>query len=102
MKLPLIRLGETLELVERMKGDADIAPPLRYKLSAIYVVLTTTSEILAPLLTGEWEEDKWIEPGHSLDFEGLTLEELESLPDLDPKTMRVLLRITKGRTPSTA
>ncbi len=94
MKLPMIRLGETLDTLEMLKGDVGVTPILQFSLQKIYTVLRQSGDIASPLLTGEWEDDKWLEAAYSLEFEGLTVSQLESLPDLSPKTMRVLLRIT--------
>lgn len=96
MNLPLIRLGETLELLERLKGDVEITPPLRYKICSVYAVLRSTSEMVAPLLSGEWEKDSWLEHENSLDFTGLSHKDLEGLPDMTPGELRTILRITTG------
>ncbi len=94
MKLPLIRLGETIDALENMKGDAAIAPPLRYRLNCIYTTLRQSADALSPLLTGEWENDKWIEGYESLEFTGLNYKELDQFPDMTPNQFRVLLRLT--------
>lgn len=94
MRLPLIRLGETLELLERLKVDTAIPPYTRYHISAIYRILNGVAGDLAPILTGDWKDDQWIEDELSPDFAPLSLDELEALDDVTVQELRTLMRIT--------
>ena len=95
MKIPLIRLGETLEALEKVKGEETFPPQLRYEFAKIYASLLKTSETLSPLLQGNFEKDAWINQAHSLEFDGIPRELLlQNISEIDVKTLIALLRLT--------
>ena len=95
MKLQLIRLGETLEALEKVKGDKTFPPQLQYDFARIYKTLLQTSELLSPLLQSNFEKDAWINHAHSLEFDGIPRELLlQSISEIDVKTLTALLRLT--------
>lgn len=95
MDIELVRIGESLEVLELVVNDVRAETRLRYHAQRVLKSLRNDADTLAPLLVGEWEQDKWMGLERSSPFTPIPRAViLESQLPLSPLDLRRLLALS--------